>query len=287
MDITGFTRLAGFYAKPAKHSISPKMHNTAFQELGIDAVYLAFEVDEKNLATSIQAIRSLNMLGVNLSMPHKTAAVAFMDELSPTAELTGAINTVVNLDGRLIGHTTDGTGFMASLQELSINPIGQEITILGGGGAAVAIIAQAALDGVKTINVGLRNLSSKEMLRNKLGQIAQQTKCEINVFDMEKQEALSQVLKQSVLLINATNMGMHPQVKESPIKDPNLLRADLAVYDIIYNPRETLLLKQAKAVGAKTCNGLPMLVHQGAEAFKLWTGQTMPVEKIKKIVENS
>lgn len=149
MEITGHTRLAGLYAKPARHSISPMMHNAAFIEKGIDARYLAFDVEPEDLKTSVEAIRTLQLLGVNLSMPHKMAAVPLMDELSEAAQLIGAINTIVHHEGKLIGHNTDGIGFMASLTDAGISIIGKEITLMGAGGAATAIISQAALDGVK------------------------------------------------------------------------------------------------------------------------------------------
>ena len=284
--ITGHTRLAALFAKPAKHSISPAMHNLSFEEQGIDAVYLAFDVEPDDLAASIQSIRQLDLLGVNLSMPHKMAAVALMDECSPAAELIGAINTIVNQEGRLIGHNTDGIGFMRALEDIQVSIIGDTMTVIGAGGAATAIISQAALDGVKTIHVFNRKDEFYPIIQEKLTQIAQKTACELTLTDLEDQMALKTAIDQSSLLVNATGVGMKPNDTVSPLKDKTLLRESLAVYDVIYNPRETQLLKDAKAVGAKTANGLSMLLYQGAAAFELWTGKAMPVEKVKALIES-
>ncbi|MFV0557164.1 MAG: shikimate dehydrogenase [Enterococcus sp.] len=281
MEITGYTQLAALFANPAKHSQSPRMHNLAFAERGIDARYFAFEITLEQLADSIASIRHFKMLGVNLSMPFKTAAIAYMDELTPAAQLIGAINTIVNQDGRLIGANTDGQGFMASIQPL-IDPRQQTMTILGGGGAAIAIIAQAALDGVSKINVIVRNKEQKTVLATKLTTIAQQTTCDIQLIDYKEQQ-LELALLESCLLVNATSVGMAPEVQQTPLAK-RYLRKDLFVCDIIYNPCQTQLLKDAQAVGAKTCNGLSMLVHQGAVAFELWTGQKMPIEKVTQLL---
>jgi shikimate dehydrogenase len=283
--ITGHTRLAALFAKPAKHSISPAMHNLSFEDQGIDAVYLAFDVEPEDLASSIQSIRQLDLLGVNLSMPHKMAAVPLVDELSPAAELIGAINTIVNQEGHLVGHNTDGIGFMRGLEDINVSIIGKTMTIIGAGGAATAIISQAALDGVDTIHVFNRKDAFYPVIESKLQQIAKATNCTITLEDLDNQSALKVAIEASQLLVNATGVGMKPNEAESPLKDSSLLRESLAVYDVIYNPRETRLLKEAKAAGAKTANGLSMLLYQGAAAFELWTGKKMPTEKVKKIIE--
>ncbi|KAF1296079.1 shikimate dehydrogenase [Enterococcus sp. JM4C] len=285
--ITGHTRLVGLFATPIRHSVSPMIHNTAFQELGIDAVYLAFDLGVDRLPQAIESIKNLEMLGANLSMPNKMAAVPLMDELSTAAKLVGAINTIVNKDGKLIGHITDGTGFMRSLQDIEIDIINKKITIIGAGGAATAIIVQAALDGVKEIAVYNRKDEFYEKVQEKLAYVEENTDCKISLHDLADQESLAKDVAESALLVNATGVGMQPNIEASPIEDFSIIREDLAVYDVIYNPRETKLIKEAKARGAKTSNGLGMLLYQGAAAFELWTGQEMPVSKIKPIIENS
>lgn len=283
--ISGHTRLAALFAKPARHSISPAMHNLSFSENNIDAVYLAFDVEPENLATSIESIRTLDMLGVNLSMPHKMAAVTLVDALSPAAALIGAINTIVNDNGHLTGHNTDGIGFMKALEAIDVSIIGETITVIGAGGAATAIISQAALDGVKEIQVFNRKDAFYPVIEVKLQDIAQQTGCNITLQDLADDSALADALNKSQLVVNATGVGMKPNESESPLKDTSLLRASMAVYDVIYNPRETQLLRDAKAAGAKTANGLSMLLYQGAAAFELWTGKEMPVKKVQALIE--
>lgn len=283
--ISGYTRLVGFLASPAKHSISPKMHNLAFKETNTDAVYLAFDVSKAELENGIQAIRTFDMLGANVSMPHKIAAVSYMDELTEAAELIGAINTIIHRDGKLIGHNTDGVGFCESLRENQVAISGETMTLLGAGGAATAMICQAALDGMQTIHVFSRKSPRYERMKEKIKEITAKTNCMITLTELSDQNKLATALKESSLLVNATSVGMSDDT--SPLYNATLLRNDLTVYDAIYNPRETHLLKQAKAVGAKTINGLGMLVYQGAEAFECWTGKKMPVDIIKPVIENS
>lgn len=285
-NITGHTRLAGLFATPSEHSISPLIHNTAFQALNIDAVYLAFEVGKETLPQAIQTIRDFKMLGVNLSMPNKRLAIKYVDELSQSARLSGAINTISNDNGKLIGDNTDGSGFMRSLEEASIDIIGKKITLLGTGGAAMAIIAQAALDGVREIAVYNRRNKSYKEIEEKLSYIGQNTATIISFNDLEDEERLAMDVGESSLLVNATSVGMKPMEKKSPINNFSIIREDLLVYDIIYTPRETELLKQAKAKGAKTMNGLGMLLYQGAEAFEKWTNKEMPIEEVEKIIKN-
>ena len=285
--ITGHTRLVGLFAEPIRHSVSPMIQNTAFQALGIDAVYLAFELGTERLPHAIESIRNLEMLGANLSMPNKMAAVPLMDELSEAAQLVGAINTIVNTEGKLTGHITDGTGFMRSLQDQHIDIIGKKMTIIGAGGAATAIIVQAALDGVKDIAVYNRKDAFYDKVQQKLTYIEKQTGCHIHLHDLEQEEQLAQDVGDSALLVNATGVGMKPNLEAAPIQDFSIIRPDLAVYDVIYTPSETRFLREAKARGAKTANGLGMLLYQGAAAFELWTGQAMPIDKVKPIIENS
>lgn len=285
--ITGHTRLTALFATPIRHSVSPMIHNTAFQALNIDAVYLAFEVGTEGLEQAVASIRNLDMIGANLSMPNKILAVEFMDELSEAARLIGAVNTITNENGKLTGHNTDGTGFMRSLKDIEVDIIGKKMTIIGAGGAATAIIVQAALDGVKEITVYNRKDEFYEKIKEKLAFISNNTDCLISLNDLADEQTLAKDVAESSLLLNATGVGMKPLENQTPIQDFSIIRPDLAVCDVIYTPKETEFLKQARLRGAKTNNGLGMLLYQGAAAFEKWTGQEMPIDIVKPIIENN
>jgi shikimate dehydrogenase len=288
MEVTGYTRLAGLIAKPARHSISPLMHNTAFKANNIDAVYLSFEVEKEQLPQFIKGISAFDMIGVNVSMPYKLAVIPYLDELSEAATLIGAVNTIVpQKDGRLVGHNTDGSGFMRSLVDSNVEIIGEEITVIGTGGAATAICVQAALDGVQKINVFNRQGEFFTQKQQKINEIAQKSQCTLSLTDLADGKALNKALGNSKLLVNATDVGMKPNEAQTPIQDFSAFHDDLAVYDVIYNPRETKLIQIAKEKGLKTVNGLGMLLYQGAYAFELWTGKKMPLEIVKPLVANS
>lgn len=283
--ITGQTRLSGLFASPSQHSISPLIHNTAFQALGIDAVYLAFEVNQSGLKEAIASIRTLNLLGVNLSMPNKQLACQLVDELSEVAALVGAINTIVPHNGQLIGYNTDGLGFMQSLAAKTISIQGKKMTMLGSGGAATAIIAQAAIDGVKEISVFKRKNQAFDSVKHQLKKIQEKTTCQIELYDLADKKRLEAEITSSALLVNGTPLGMTPYEESCPLEDTAMLRKELVVADLIYSPRETILIRKAKKQGCVTMNGLGMLLYQAAAAFKLWTGQEMPTEKVEKILE--
>lgn len=280
--ITGTTALAGIFANPATHSISPLMHNQAFDLTQIDARYLAFEVakDEETFARAIQSIRDLQLIGVNLSMPFKQMALSYVDEYSREVELIQAINTIVNDHGRLIGHNTDGKGFIQSLAAHHIDISDKTMTVLGCGGAALAIVAQAALDGATKIYVSNRLGDSFARFLAHAKRIEQQTACTIELIPIEQQETLQHALYQSDLLVNTSALGMHPHEGKMALPPACNLHSSLVVVDIIYTPQETPLLTLAKSNGCEIHNGLGMLIHQGALAFELWTGKPMPIEPI-------
>ncbi|AOA03673.1 shikimate dehydrogenase [Carnobacterium maltaromaticum] len=282
--ITGHTELIGLFATPIRHSISPQMHNESFARLGLDYAYLAFEVGKEELPAAIQSIKTLGMRGANLSMPNKQLACQYMDHLSPAAKMAGAINTIVNDDGVLTGHITDGTGFMSSLEMNGISIIGKQMTILGAGGAATAILIQAVLDGVGKISVFNAKDAFFATAADKIASIKAETGCDIQLHDLADEDLLRQEIAASAILVNATGVGMKPLEGQSLITDASLLRSDLVVADVIYTPSETALLKLAKAQGCQTLNGLGMLIGQGAAAFKLWTGKEMPVAEIKELL---
>lgn len=281
-QITGHTRLIGLLGSPVSHSISPMMHNEAFQQLGLDYVYLAFDVGTEDLESAVQGLHTMNVRGFNLTMPNKNAMCKLCDSLSPAAEIIGAVNTVVNDNGFLTGHNTDGIGYMRALRDAGHDIIGKKMTILGAGGAATSIFVQAALDGVSEISIFSRRSKFFERAKNIISILRERTNCKIHLYDFENDSILRREISESVLLINATSVGMAPNVEQSIITDSSFFHKDLVVSDVIYNPRETKFLKLAREAGCQTQNGLYMLLYQGAEAFKLWTGEEMPVELIKE-----
>lgn len=283
--ISGKTKLTGFFAKPASHSLSPLMHNLAFSHWGIDAVYLAFEVDQTNLGQAVESIRTLDMLGVNVSMPNKTAVLAYLDQLSPEAELIGAVNTIVHQEQRLIGYNTDGMGFVRSVNETGHPIKNQKIVVLGAGGAAKAIVVQMALEGAQEITIYKRLNATFLPLKEYFAKVSEKTGCPIRLHDYADESQLALDLSQANLLINATDIGMGSKKDQLPIADVKLLHSQLAVFDLIYSPSETRLIQEAKKMGIKSYNGLGMLIHQGAIAFELWTHREMPVQNVRERLE--
>ena len=280
--ITGHTELIGLMAYPIRHSSSPAMHNEAFAYLGLDYAYLAFEVDNSTLEDAIKGLRALKMVGSNVSMPNKTVVGQYLDKLSPAAELCGAVNTIVNENGVLTGHITDGIGFVRNLKEHGVDVKGKKMVVLGAGGAATAIEIQAALDGVSTLHIFNRKGRSWERALKLADTINANTSCKAAVSDLADEASLRQALEASTILTNATSLGMAPHADTCPIPDASMLRPKLIVSDIIYNPKQTRLLQMASANGCATFNGLYMLLFQGAEAFRLWTGKEMPIEPIRE-----
>lgn len=278
MNIDGYTRLAAVVAKPIKHSISPFIHNLAFDRTGINGVYLAWEIAEEDLAVTMDNIKRYDMYGVNISMPYKQAVIPHLDQLTKSAQLIGAVNTVIPRDGRLIGHNTDGIGFFKSLDKLAGFQVqGKVMTILGGGGAATAIIAQAALDGAAKIFVFSRSQSIDRHAAT-AQKISLETQVPIEVLPLEDSDLLQEKIFQSRLLVNGTSVGMDGQTLL--IDEETILPQHLLVVDVIYQPFETPFLNFAKQQGAKTVNGLGMLLFQAAEAFQIWTGKEMPTDYI-------
>ena len=278
--ISGTTRIGGLLGSPVSHSLSPAMHNDSFRELDIDFVYLCFDVLPEKLPLVVNALREMNTYGFNVTMPDKKAVISCVDELTRSAELIEAVNTVSCTDGRLIGHNTDGAGYMRSIREAGISPEGKEMVLMGAGGAAHAIAVQAALDGVKELHLACRHSAAWE----KAGQLADKinacTTCRADLTDLRDEHEMRRILDQSILLTNATSAGMGDRSEESALLYPHLLRPDLFVSDIIYNPRQTKLMRDALQAGAQTMNGLRMMLYQGEEAFRIWTGKQMPTELI-------
>ena len=282
--ITGKTGLLGLIGSPVGHSGSPAMYNYSFQKLGIDYAYLAFDIKVEEVKKAIEAMKTFHMRGCNVTMPCKSEAAKYMDELSPAARIIGAVNTIVNEDGKLIGHITDGQGFIDNLRDHGVEISGKKITVFGAGGAATAIQVQAALEGAKEISI----FNVKDDFFERALKTAEQIKeekpeCIVNVFDIADTDKMREELASSDILANATIVGMKPMENESIVKDVTMFHPELIVCDAVYNPMETKMLREAKEAGCKCIDGQGMLVWQGAAAFKLYTGQEMPVEEVKEI----
>lgn len=281
-EITGKTKLTALLGSPVSHSISPQMHNASFRLLGLDYVYLAFDVTPEHLHDAVMGLKAAGICGFNLTMPLKVHILPYLDELTPAARLAGAVNTVIVRDGKLIGHTTDGVGYMHSVADAGYNIIDKKMTLLGAGGAATAICVQAALDGVSSIDMFKRQNASWDKTADFCQRVASETGCRIRLLDIENTALLGESICESAILTNATSVGMAPNSSASPIADSSILHKGLIVSDIIYNPRETMLMKQASEQGCPCFNGMYMLLYQGAAAFQCWTGQEMPAEVIKQ-----
>ena len=280
MRIDGYTRLAAVVANPIRHSISPFIHNSAFEATETNGVYLAWEVEATDLAETVANIRRYQMYGINLSMPYKEQVIPYLDQLSEEACLIGAVNTVVNREGTLIGYNTDGKGFFKSLPSFKISR--KRLVLLGAGGAAKAILAQAILDGVSQISVFVR-LSSMEKTRPYLEKLQNATGFRVDLFALEDVQDLQDSITQADLLVNATSVGMDGS--SQPIPTSIVLPEKLLVADVIYQPFETPFLKWAKEQGNQSINGLGMLLYQAAEAFELWTGKEMPTDQIWELLK--
>jgi shikimate dehydrogenase len=280
MRISGKTRVCAIIGDPVEHSLSPVMHNAAFKILGLNLVYVAFIVTRNELRDAISGARSLGLQGLNVTMPHKNAVINYLDEIDSTARAIGAVNTILNEEGRLIGYNTDGIGAMKALQENGISSDGKKMLLLGAGGAARAIAYQAAQE-VEELVILNRTSEKTEILTEFLHR----------EFDKKvkggalSSEILEEEVEDTDILVNATSVGMLPDVSRSLVPKSSL-RADLCVMDIIYNPLETKLVRDAKVVGAKVVSGLEMLIYQGAVSFEIWTNCPAPVKVMREAALN-
>jgi shikimate dehydrogenase len=272
------TQLTGLFGHPVAHSKSPQMHNAAFQQLGLDFAYLAFDVAPERLAAAVESLRALGMRGVNVTIPHKVAVLPLLDEVSEEARVIGAVNTIVNDGGRLIGYNTDGIGYLTALaEETGFQAPGKRVLIVGGGGAARAVAVQLALSGAAAVDVAARRLEQAAELSDLLTPFTRSQGLVLG--------ELCEAMAGYDLVVNTTPVGMYPRVDELPLEVEGL-RAGQWVSDLIYNPRETRLLSEAKKRGCTVSGGLGMFVHQGAHAFRLWTGVDAPTDVMRATVES-
>lgn len=278
--IDGATQLICLIGSPVKHSGSPLMHNFCFRHNDQNFAYMAFEVKEEDTKQALEALRLLGARGCNATMPCKTATAKAVDELSPAAQIIGACNTVVNENGKLIGHITDGTGFVCNLRENDVEVKDQKIVVIGAGGAATAIAVECALEGCKSLVIFNRTVAKAEAIAEKIQKAV--PGCEVKAVSSEDKAALKEEILAADILINGTSIGMAPNVDATPVEDTSAFHEGLVVADAIYNPLETRLLREAKEAGCKIVTGDGMLLWQGAAAYKLWTGTEMPVEEFRK-----
>ena len=275
MDISGKTKICGVIGNPIQHTLSPTIQNAAFTHLNLDFIFTAFKVKATELEIAIQGMRSLNIYGLNVTMPHKNSVINYLDEKDPLVSFLNSANTIVNKKGRLFGFSTDGIGAIKALQENGVDLSSSKVLLLGAGGAGRAI-AFSILDKVEDLVVLNRDPAKIKNLEFDL-----KLKFKKNIhFDLLSKNSLKKNLRSSDVLINATNIGMKPNSNLSII-NPKLLTSDLTVMDIVYTPIETKLLADAKKVGAKTIDGVEMLIYQGAASFELWTDRKAPIEIMK------
>ena len=281
MDINAQTRFCGVIGNPVEHSLSPAIHNAAFQKLELNFVYLAWRVE--HIADAIRGLRALgNFRGASVTIPHKVAAVPLLDEVEPTARHIGAINTIVSDGGKMSGYNTDATGALRALREGGARLSGQRVVMLGSGGAARAIAFALATEGaVERLDLlGIDDNERKALA----GDLASKTAMAVHDTQLNE-DSLKKVLPASSVLIHCTPIGMSPKVQDSCVPS-SLLHPGLTVMDIVYNPRETRLLKEAAAAGCRTIPGLEMFLHQAAAQFELWTNRPAPTAVMRAVLES-
>lgn len=279
MNIDSNTMRFGVIGDPIAHSLSPLMMNHAFAVVGLNAVYMAFHVKPEQLEHAMSGIRGLGFRGANVTIPHKQAVMDYLDEIDDGARVIGAVNTVVNEGGKLIGYNTDGIGYVRSLEEeCNIDLQGRNIVLIGAGGAARGVAYALAKKNPSSICIVNRTVGKAEQLAASLAAYG-----DIRGMGMEK---LDDIKEHADIVINTTSLGMHPNVEDRPA-DPTLFRSGTIISDLIYNPRMTRWLREAAEHGCKIHSGLGMFIYQGAYAYEYWTGQEAPVQEMRQAVEQA
>ena len=273
LNINGQTKLVGLIGYPVEHSLSPAMHNSAFAALNMNWCYVPLPVLPERLGEAVAGLQALGFIGANVTVPHKEAVMSYLDEVAPEAQAIGAVNTIVVREG-LIGHNTDWQGFLTALSEGGFYPQGKRAVILGAGGAARAVVYALAQAGGQ-VTILNRTPSRAQALVQDFSSLF--PALSLLSFPLTLQ-TLEERTAEAHLLVNTTPVGMWPEVDQSPWPENLAFPGHLSVFDLVYNPRQTRLLRQARSAGAKVIGGLGMLVHQGAAAFELWTGEKAPVE---------
>jgi shikimate dehydrogenase len=279
-ELTGKTRVCGVIGDPIEHSLSPTMQNAAFNALKLDVAFLAFKVKPAELENAVNGMRALNIRGLNVTMPHKSTVMNFLDRIDLSAQIVNSVNTILNKESKLFGFNTDGVGALKALRENGVEPKGRKVLLLGAGGAARAIAYTMAKESDELAVLNRTVKPAQELVK-----LLEKTANKKIVAGALSPKEIQQNLQDSDILINATSIGMKPKVDESLVA-PKLLRPDLAVMDIVYNPIETKLAKDSKAAGAKVVSGVEMLIYQGAASFEIWTGKSAPVEVMRQAALN-
>ena len=280
--IKGTTGLLALIGSPVGHSGSPAMYNFSFQYHNLDYAYMAFDIKEDEVPAALDAMRLFKMRGCNVTMPCKNKAAQCVDELSPAARIVGAVNTIVNENGKLVGHITDGTGFVRNLKEHGVDVKGKKMVVLGAGGAATALQVQCALDGAARISIFNPNDVFLDRAKSTAEKLEKEVpECKVNVYCIEDQDKLREEIANTDILVNGTLAGMKPH-DDISLVDKSMFHKNLVVADVVYNPEETRMLREAKEAGCKTVGGKGMLLWQGAAAYKLYTGLEMPTEEYQK-----
>jgi shikimate dehydrogenase len=275
--IQGTTQLLGVFGFPVEHSLSPAIHNKAIEILKLDYIYVPMKVAPEALEAACLGLRALRFTGVNVTLPHKEAVIQYLDSVSDEARAVRAVNTIKNTNGRLEGYTTDAAGYIASLDEQGIALNGKHVLVLGGGGAARSLVMGLALRQLPaSITILARTVAKARKIADDAAQCAA-TRVQAGELAVP---TLTPAIGSSDLLINCTSVGMHPNTGQTPVP-AELLRPGLVVSDIVYNPLETRLLREAKHAGCVTVDGLGMLIHQGIAAFEIWTGMRPPVQPLR------
>ena len=279
MKIKGSTNILGLIGHPVEHSFSPPMHNAAFDALGMDYAYVAFDVDPQDLQSAVEGAKSLNIKGFNVTIPHKIEVMQFLDEIDDVAALIGAVNTIDFKE--LKGYNTDGIGAVKAIEE--VTPIkDKNVVVAGAGGASRAISFYLAKYGAESLTILNRNVDKAQSLA---GDVSGS-----DFIDNVKADSISEIsgyLKDADILVDTTPIGMHPNIDDEPIASADDMHEDLVVFDAVYNPNETVLLKEAIKAGAKPVYGIKMLLYQGAESFKIWTGRDAPVDVMEKALKDT
>lgn len=284
MDISATTNIYGIFGHPVSHSLSPIMHNRAFEGLGLDCVYLGFDIEPGSLTSAVNAIKTLNLKGINITIPHKEAMVNQLDDLTEPVILTGAVNTIKNENGRLVGYNTDVPGVMRAIkEEFNFDPQYKNAFIVGAGGASRAVIAGMCLNGARQIVIANRTLSKADILKKRFTD--QYQNVVFSTVSLNDQEKIKRLLPESNIIVNASSAGM---VDIPPLELPlETVPKDCPVYDLVYNPIVSPLVRQAREFGLKAESGLGMLLYQGVEAFEIWTGKKAPVDSMREVLLGS
>ena len=279
MQITGTTRVLGVIGWPVEHSLSPPMHNAALRYLGLDWVYVPFAVQPNRVAEAVAGAAGLNLVGLNVTIPHKAAVLPYLHEATPEVWLLGACNTIVNEDGHLRGDNTDVQGFLRSVAEAGWSLSGRPVVVLGAGGSARAVALAALQAGAASVTVANRSLDRAEALATLLAPVA--GAASLRALALSDPDAPGAV-RDAQVIVDCTSVGMYPRHEVPPVIPAEWLHSGQLVCDLTYNPRRTALLRAAVHVGAEPLEGTGMLVHQGALALEQWTGKPAPVEVMRK-----